>query len=504
MLAWLALMLYKTRYAMLDDSLIHLRYAAFLHNVHHITFDGVHASYGTSSLLYVNLLALLRGIATSVFLPKIVSSVCYVTSLLILAVGSRRFATRRVARAIWIGLLLTMLSPMAVRWLTDGMETSLVAVFVITLALLVQRSMHREPGGVAVFAAWTIGGALLVLLRIELASLCGLAACTLACGRMATHNFRNSRSLTARWISTSFQSAAILLGAILALLGTRLVFGSFLPDTALAKSSVAAWWPLQAIIHCLIGAAVFGISATILTFVSGALLLRALIKHRKSSYEKLAWLFANLPFPLLIALACLRGQEIQGVRTVVWPLLFTTVWNALQLERLRRELPPSEIPPPSRIPLSWAYAAFLLCLLPIGWHYAMHAMMGRAQTFLEMRKGGLARFQHSTIVAGDVGFISYFTGGYTCDIDGLVNGREAAKMSPEERIAACAARHPKLLFLTTPQMKDVSAVMPIQGWTNCGHYDFTNVIGSDRHYLLVPRPSLCPVPTQSPGPDLFH
>jgi hypothetical protein len=83
---WLAFLLYKTRYAMLDDSLIHLRYAAFLHNVHHITFDGVHSSFGTSSLLYVNLLALFRGITTSVFLPKIVSTTAYLVTILILEV----------------------------------------------------------------------------------------------------------------------------------------------------------------------------------------------------------------------------------------------------------------------------------------------------------------------------------------------------------------------------------------------------------------------------------
>jgi hypothetical protein len=495
---WLAFLLHKTRYAMLDDSLIHLRYAAFLHNVHHITFDGVHSSFGTSSLLYVNLLALFRGITTIVFLPKIVSTTAYLVTILILAFGSRSFASRRAPRALWIGLLLTLLSPMAVRWLTDGMETSLVVVFVITLAILVQRRMHRKPHGIAEFAAWVIAGALLTLLRLELASLCGFAACILICGRLV-----QQRS-SPRWLSTVIQGGAILFGAVLALLGTRLIFGSFLPDTALAKSSAAAFWPIRAAIHGLVGAAIFGVSATVLTLLSCVLLFRALFKNQRGPYEKLAWFFANLPFPVLLILACLRGQEIQGVRTVIWPLMFTTVWNVLQLENLRKHIAPAEIPKPSRIPLVWAYGAFLLCLLPVDWHYAMHAMMGRAATFLEMRDGGLARFQHSTIVAGDVGFISYFTGGYTCDIDGLVNGREAAKMKPKERIAACAAMHPELLFLTTPQVKRVEEEMPIGTWTNCGHYDFTNVIGTDRHYLLVPNPSLCPVPTQSPTPDLFH
>ncbi len=76
-LAWLSFMLYYTRFAMLDDALIHLRYATFLHRLHFITFDGVHHSFGTSSLLYVTMLAVLCGVTSSVMLAKIVSVIFY-------------------------------------------------------------------------------------------------------------------------------------------------------------------------------------------------------------------------------------------------------------------------------------------------------------------------------------------------------------------------------------------------------------------------------------------
>ncbi len=69
----------------LDDALIHLRYADHLLHEHRITYDGVHASFGTSSLLYVSLLAALRVLSTSPLLPRVVSSIVYVAFFVLLA-----------------------------------------------------------------------------------------------------------------------------------------------------------------------------------------------------------------------------------------------------------------------------------------------------------------------------------------------------------------------------------------------------------------------------------
>jgi hypothetical protein len=61
----------------LDDALIHLRYADHLLHTHQITYDGIHPNYGVSSLLYVSLLAVLRNFITSPNLPRGVSSVAH-------------------------------------------------------------------------------------------------------------------------------------------------------------------------------------------------------------------------------------------------------------------------------------------------------------------------------------------------------------------------------------------------------------------------------------------
>jgi hypothetical protein len=74
MATWLVICIVFSWASILDDALIHLRYADNLLRTHQITYDGVHPNYGVSSLLYVSLLAVLRGFITSPNLPRGVSS----------------------------------------------------------------------------------------------------------------------------------------------------------------------------------------------------------------------------------------------------------------------------------------------------------------------------------------------------------------------------------------------------------------------------------------------
>ena len=72
--AWLLVWMSLSWPAMQDDALIHLRYAANLLHHHTISYNGVHQDYGTSSLLYVFLLAGLYSFFASPILPRVVSS----------------------------------------------------------------------------------------------------------------------------------------------------------------------------------------------------------------------------------------------------------------------------------------------------------------------------------------------------------------------------------------------------------------------------------------------
>src|SRR6202789_1876492 len=99
MAAWLVACIVFSWPSILDDALIHLRYADNLLRTHHITYDGVHPNYGVSSLLYVALLALLRGtITSSPTLPRGVSSVAHLLLFCGMAVLLARSIPRQSSR----------------------------------------------------------------------------------------------------------------------------------------------------------------------------------------------------------------------------------------------------------------------------------------------------------------------------------------------------------------------------------------------------------------------
>jgi len=480
---WLGSWIYVSRYAMLDDALIHLRYAAFLKQLHFITYDGVHRTYGTSSLLFVCLLAALRSVTTSVMLPKALSVVSYLLLLLVLLLLGRRSAPGRPPRFLWLGLLLTTLSPMGVRWLTDGMETSMVLLAVVLTAWIASLEQDRGSATFASYLTVLLFGAALVLLRVELASLAVLASCAVMAMRLQA---------TRRLSWPVLHGTALAAGSFLALIGMRLVLGSFLPDTALAKSGLPWDTPLAEVPAVIASSMILGIGSLVLAVLSASLLLQELVARRPSALEFAAWASANVPLPLVVLLACLRGQGIQGVRYVLWPLLFSTAWNALEWDKSQHARDAAGGP------LRWAawgYAVMLVCLLPFDWRFAHRAMAGRANTFEAMRNAGLDRFRGLPLLAGDVGFIGYFSGADVCDLNGLVNGRDAARLSEWERIHLCVSRHPQVLFLSAAQASDVGQVIPLGHWLVCEQVDFTNARGGDRHYLMVPReaaPSTCP------------
>jgi hypothetical protein len=477
---WLAFWLYITRYSMLDDALIHLRYAAFLHDLHFITYDGVHPGYGTSSVFYVTLLAILRGVTLSPMLPKAVSCASYLLLIALLLSIESRFAGRTWPHAIWLGLCLASLSPMGIRWLTDGMETSMVLLVVVLVAITTQRQMHRESVSRTSWLIQTLLGALLVLLRVELASLALLATCAILIARLAVPRMRGRKLLVL------LESAPLLLGATLALVGIRLILGSVLPDTAIAKSGGPSLGPLFGVAHAILSSILFGLSATLLAVLSALFLLGGMLKGRSSKGLLLVWLCVNVSFPLVLFLACERGIAIEGIRYILWPLFFSTLWNALEWENLRKQQSCACSDPRLVWPMLGACAAIFLCLLPFDWHYALHAMQGRAATFQAMRGAGLEQYRNRTVIAGDVGFVGYFTGASVCDISGLVNGREAARKTQAERISWCVDQHPQLLFLTETQKRSVAAYLPLDNWVPIRQFDFVNVASNDRHYLMVP------------------
>ena len=97
-------------------------------------------------------------------------------------------------------------------------------------------------------------------------------------------------------------------------------------------------------------------------------------------------------------------------------------------------------------------------------------------------------------VAFDIGYIGYFSQADICDLAGLVNGRDKARLTSRQRLAACFATRPDFMFLDLGGIGDAANYLPINDWQVCSKYDFKNVNQNDPHYLTVPRsaaPEVC-------------
>jgi hypothetical protein len=482
-----------------DDAFIHLRYAANLFRTHLITYDGVHPNYGASSLLYVYLLAFLRALTSSPILPRAVSSCIHLllfAGLLLLFLRAIPRASH-LARLLGLTALILFVSPSSVRWLDDGMETGLVLCFVALLCWVIFRQSTRPAATGPQYLAFVALGFFAVLLRIELILLCGLSFVLLAWQNLfAPGNAANSDHRLKKPDQRSkaiMKSSHLLLGGLLALAYIRLKMHFLLPDTALAKSISGTPWSdtLIATAKVLGGALSFGAGMLLFWLLTLFLLWRA----RRFSMPAL---FANSVFPVILALAVLRGQQVQGARYFDWTFCFSILWNILELGRISPH--PAEKQSGSREKqpgsgLAYAFLALLLLLLPYESraHYPM--LQSRSTLQRQFESNHFEIFEGKRGIAVDVGYIGYFSKADICDLAGLVNGREKARETSSERDAGCVQTHPDFLFFDSATINDLRPYLSYNDWQACSqYYEFKNVNSFNFHYLIVPRasaPEIC-------------
>src|SRR6266851_4028464 len=273
---WLATWILLSSAGVQDDAFIHLRYADNLLRTHLITYDGVHPNYGASSLLYAYLLAFLRAFTASPNLPRVVSSCAH----LLLAAGLLVLFFRSIprdsslARLLGLILLVIMVSPSAVRWLDDGMETGLALCFVAALCWVTFRQSTRSTATLPQYLALVAFGFFAVLLRTELILLCGLAFAILTWKRLFVPEQGKQSN---RRLRALLSGSHLLLGGLLALAFIRLKMHFFLPDTALAKSDGVANWPVALYVtgKVFAGALSFGAGIFLLWLLTIFVTLRA-------------------------------------------------------------------------------------------------------------------------------------------------------------------------------------------------------------------------------------
>jgi len=472
---WLISWIVLSWAAIQDDALIHLRYADNLFRTHLISYDGVHFSYGASSLLYVHLLAFLRAFVASPNLPRGVSSFMHLLLVLITGAILVKFIPRESSRVRLLSLILLfiLVVPSAVRWLDDGMETGFALCFIALLCILTFQQSRRQATTSLQYFAFTVLAFFTVLLRTELSFLCGIVFAMLVW--KAAFSRGNSSS---RWLSAILRSSHVLVGCLLALGFIVLRMHSLLPDTAVAKSGSASWQAFTAAATVLVGALTFGVGLLLLWLLTLFLLFR-------TGRFSVPTLLANVVFPTVLILAALRGQEIQGARYLVWTFFFSTLWNLLELGSIDSERPLVK----HSNSLIYSFLVVLLLVLPLDCKVMYRVLTTRVNTMKVFEGQHLAVLQGKEGMASDIGYIGYFSKAKICDIAGLVNGRAAARLSGYERLAACAASDPDFLFGNASQLKTMFRLIPMKGWEVCTHYDFGNVRTPDTHYLLLPEPT---------------
>lgn len=459
---YVGLMLWYSRYHMLDDALIHLRMAELLIQHGFVTTDGHAATFATSSPLFLLLTAALHVLIDGDFTTKITSVAAYLGLLAILAILIRRSAA--LERSLWIILALLTLSPMGIRWLTDGMETSLSAIVALSLGL----AAIRGHSGRAWSTIWfVLLGIAAVGTRVEMILLVTLA------------------SLAATVRGERLAANALAAGGATGMLLLWATFGTILPDPALAKS-VGAVMPaasLTGIATSFAGGMAFGVGLLALWLLGLATAVQGRVAR------PLVIAVPNLALLLFWCAIAARGQYVQGIRHVLPPLVFMIAANAALIGAADpRGLVARLLPSIGwRMPLTYAAAAVcgFAFMAELGKFEAI--VENRSAAFLEMRALDLAALEGTSGIAWDVGHLMYFTKAQVCDVSGLINGREAARAPESERLDNCLKRDVEFLFVTPENAAELieKAGPRFADWTVCGQYLFQNVSETAPHYLAV-------------------
>jgi hypothetical protein len=469
--------IWVARFTFQDDAYIHLRIAKNLVTHGFYSFNGDHPSFCTSSPLYTLLLGLSWLIFQNNLVPKFLNIAVYVALFAMIA-RLAMTAPTRTARAFAIVFLAAISSPLAMRWLTDGMETGLVGVVSLLLAGFAFSVVNGSQDHILrqTMAALTLG-LVATLLRVEFAFIISLifAASLFEFGRTRTIN----RPV-----------AGLALGSALGLATIRSVFGSFLPDTAVAKAgAVASLSVVENVAATIVNIGKAHAAASML----GMLVLGAwaaswmLIAY--SAQRRRSAMLLNCGFLLFVALVVLRHQAVQGYRYFVFIEFFLLAFNILVLGNEKRPVLPT-LPLMSRA--STGITLAMVGLIFIAWQtFDLQKMKvisaGRGTTFERFATSDWSFLKGKPGIAWDVGMIGFFGDALILDANGLVNGRAIAGMPMRDRLELYVSQNAvQFLFVNKDQMKEIADLIDVSRWSVRGQFDFPNFSEDpDRHFLLM-------------------
>jgi hypothetical protein len=437
-----------------DDVFIHLLYAENLVEHGYLTYDGSTPSQGSSSLLYVLALAALSAIRRSIEWPKLVAVAGYAV------VAGWTWRARRSLGA-WVFVCAALLAtPMAVRVLTDGMETSWSIVVAVALAHCAAAAPSSRPSTIL---RLIVLGAVAALLRMDLV--------VLVVAIVAADLVRGRKLSTGAWLAVGVAAGVAL---------TTALAGHVISDGAVAKH--ASWsgagrrLAVAAAAH---GANLsFGLGLPLATGASWWCSSRAVTDRSR----RWAAACVTLAGPLFWIAVVASNRVVYGVRYAIPTCVFAFVFNVASMPEARGALEPSP---------SWPRRArvgiVVVAALWIAEAALLRPVIGAQRRTLEALRGGhLERLAGRVGVAFEAGAIGYFTRGLMCDPNGLVDGRRTAELPLRARIAVCRDRGTTFSFLDAAQQR---AFPEVARWPACGSYEIANLLRTDVYHLRV-RPDV--------------
>ncbi len=112
---------------------------------------------------------------------------------------------------------------------------------------------------------------------------------------------------------------------------------------------------------------------------------------------------------------------------------------------------------------------------------------GRSESFINLSNRDFKCLRNKNLIAIDFGMISYFSKSLILDPSGLVNGRDMAKLSIDERMEEFL-KNKKIdyAFLSDEQIEELGKYLDLRNWITMGSYKFPNFgkNSDDIHYLL--------------------
>jgi hypothetical protein len=353
------------------------------------------------------------------------------------------------------------------------METGLVALSAIILANISHKAIEGKSNSLLSKMLTIILSVLAVLLRVEFGYILASVVISISISCIICH--RTNLALRIKYAFS--KSLPFIIGGLLGACIIVLIFGNFLPDSAIAKQSQSGTLyvlkTLETIFTAHFAASFFGIGLLILWVTSLVFAYRT-----GQNNVRVFILVTNTGILLFILLLLITQQQIQGIRYFIFIEVFLIALNILCLPNVGQIFKPRKS----------AYIVFIITLIWIAFDSVIFYRLqsGRSESYKHFVETDYNYLENMKGIAWDIGMVGYFTRADILDVSGIVNGRKKASLTNEQRLESFSKEKIYFVFVNDSQLKAIKKFIDVSNWRIVGEFDFPNVSGKpDSHYLIV-------------------